>query len=293
MKRAILALCMLLTAAPAMADDACKLKTVASLPLTVQSNRSFVPISVGGQPLQMLVDTGGLISTISPKTAESLGLELRTMPTSHVRVAGGLDIQYYVRAQNVVIGGLATPNFQFLVQPPRLGEGFNGSIGPDILAAFDADFDFGGGKLNLFSPDHCPGRVTYWTDGDVARLPFTLSETRQIHVNMQLDGKELKVLIDTGASHSVLSLDAASSLFGISEADPALKYIGRVNNKMKGWSYPFKALSFGGITVNNPEIIVTDDETRTNTIGMDVLGKLHMYIAYKERAIYLTPADAH
>jgi hypothetical protein len=28
-------------------------------------------------------------------------------------------------------------------------------------------------------------------------------------------------------------------------------------------------------------------------LGMDVLSKLHLYIAYKERKIYLTAAGAH
>jgi hypothetical protein len=76
----------------------------------------------------------------------------------------------------------------------------------------------------------------------------------------------------------------------------------------------FKTISFGDVTVTNPHIVVIPDiiglhdpenSNRTDslvkrvdddlgpdlTIGMDVLKKLHIYIATKEDKLYITAAD--
>jgi hypothetical protein len=73
-------------------------------------------------------------------------------------------------------------------------------------------------------------------------------------------------------------------------------------------------LSFGGITVSNPHMVIYpdlmgkrdyDNTTLTGSmiahaddgmqdellIGMDVLRQLHVYIAYGEQKLYITPPD--
>jgi len=65
---------------------------------------------------------------------------------------------------------------------------------------------------------------------------------------------------------------------------------------LKTFAYPFKSIDFQGVAVINPHILVLgrQDFPLTNLIlGIDVLRNLHMYISYKERKIYLTPATAH
>ena len=64
---------------------------------------------------------------------------------------------------------------------------------------------------------------------------------------------------------------------------------------------------FTGVAVSNPQLVVMPDLIRrrlSNAIsgeeshmpdiilGMDILRHLHVYVAYKERKLYISPADA-
>jgi hypothetical protein len=39
-----------------------------------------------------------------------------------------------------------------------------GILGMDFLSRFDIEPDVTKGKFNLYSQDHCPGQVVYWSD---------------------------------------------------------------------------------------------------------------------------------
>jgi hypothetical protein len=81
-------------------------------------------------------------------------------------------------------------------------------------------------------------------------------------------------------------------------------------------SAAFHSLSIGGVTFPNPSLFVMEDKMRELAkddvpvkdqnpagvtlahfphllLGLDAIRHLHVYIAYKERKIYVTAADAH
>ena len=87
------------------------------------------------------------------------------------------------------------------------------------------------------------------------------------------------------------------------------------DTSLKTYKHLFKTLAFGGVTVDNPELDLipnamgrdadraqlVGDRTKTEkdlldvpdvTIGMDVLRKLHIYMALKEEKLYITEASA-
>jgi ABC-type hemin transport system substrate-binding protein len=65
------------------------------------------------------------------------------------------------------------------------------------------------------------------------------------------------------------------------------------------YQYPFKSLTFSGVAVANPDIVLVSDRASKEygqpdlIIGMGILRQLHIYLAYHERNLYLTSADAH
>jgi len=251
-----------------------------------------VPMVVGGNTVSMLVDTGGIMSMLSEDTVKALNL--REEPASGFRMMqfGGLPITQYVTVNDVFLGGLRTLRRQFYVAPPGTLSG--GVLAPDAFILYDADFDFGGGKLNIVSPNHCPGRVVYWT-GDATAVDFQLDDMGHIRVPVQIDGKALIATLDTGATVSYLSLEVARLLFGITDKSPDLKEVGWMG-PARAYSYPFKTLTMQGLTVNNPAIrLAHESDTHVDQmiLGMDVLRQLHLYIAYRERRLYVSAANAH
>lgn len=177
----------------------------------------------------------------------------------------------------------------------------------------DIDLDFAAHRLRFISPDHCPGHVVYWDASVAAAIPMRIAQIGHIVIPVTLDGKEMETVIDTGAIQTSLNLRVARTRFGITTDSPDVVQRGEINHT-PGVTYHqhhFSTLSFEGVRIANPVINLIPDrlnsgvsepvgvETRIRQaatalpdlmIGMDVLSKLHVYIAYKERKLYVTPA---
>jgi predicted aspartyl protease len=291
-------------ALPAHADDTCHLIRIATVDMGIdEAGRLTVPMTVGGQDLTMLVDTGGIDTMLTDSVVKSQNLTKRRLNHVRVMMFGGTNVDSFAIAHDVVFGGLKAPTMNVLVVPDgRLPDGIGGLLAPDILRAYDDDFDFANAKFSLFSPDHCAADVVYWAK-DYAQIDMQLDQTGHILVPVTLDGKEIKFTFDTGAGRSDLDWDLAKDLFGIDEHSPGVTAIARSDGKTV-YKYAFKELTFGNpvtgaVTVHNPEITLTPSSVsrirggEVNLLGIGILRKLHLYIAYKERHLFVTPATAH
>jgi predicted aspartyl protease len=300
--RLLFALALVCIAAPAGAEESCVLKQAAKLDMTpIADGRFTIPMSVGGQTFPMLVDTGGLISMLTPQTVDVLQLHPAPFFNLNIRITqyGGYRIDHHVTAPDVAIGTMRAPRYDFLIMPAGgYPSDIGGLLAPDIMRAYDMDFDFANATLNFFYKDHCEGKVVYWTQGDIGEVQIRLDEVGHMTVPVTLDGKEIRATIDTGAANSVASLEEVESLFGLDEKSPDLKPLGRPDRPV--YRYPFKSLSFQSVSVSYPDIVlIPDRESKVGAsgpkmlLGMNVLRHLHLYIAYGEHKLYVTPATAH
>ncbi|MDR3526211.1 MAG: aspartyl protease family protein, partial [Rhizomicrobium sp.] len=276
---------------PASAADDCKLKRYLSLPMTIdEGGLVTVPFNVGGEQLNLMIDTGGVFSMVTDRTAARLKLRPQMMHFQWMTMYGGRTLDHFVEAP-IVIGSAVVPKRPFVLIPDdSLPVSDDGILSTDILGIFDIDFDFAASKVGLFVPHPCEGKAVYWPHSDFAEIPFKLDEGRHIKVKVMLDGKEVNAIIDTGASRSVMSLETAIELFKLDAK--ALQ----ANHDR----HEFKTLQLNGVTVNNPNIIlIPDDKSKIlggyrepeMLVGISVLRQLHMLIAFKERNIYVTPAS--
>lgn len=282
------------TAGAQQAQD-CQLRAMAMLEMqTMPDGRVTIPVQVEGHDYRLMINTGGYINTLSPQLVKEQGYEPERSP-GVLRGMGTRRLDHYVTVKDFVIGRSHGKNFKFFV------DGFNtifddGTLAPQILAAYDVDLDFAHGKLNLFSSDHCPGQVTYWTKNGAAVVPIQIQALTQVRIPVTIDGKEIMAMVDTGSSTSYISMRAAKRYLGIDEKDPALKSRGNVAiNGMVApvYTYAFQTLNFGDVKVSHPQIqIVTDKVWSENdlVLGIGILRQLHLYIAYKEKKMYITPA---
>jgi hypothetical protein len=178
------------------------------------------------------------------------------------------------------------------------------------MQRFDVEFDFTGSKFNLFSQDHCKGKVVYWARhyavlpfrndmrwlSDTTSLPSNGHDIDHIVLDATLDGKVVRVLVDTGSATSWMTLDTAHRLFGLDTA--ALTPIGSAKNERETlYTYPFETLDLQSVSVHSPTIILKADRLQDPNapdlyLGMTVLRRLHLYVAYGEKRIFVTRADA-
>jgi hypothetical protein len=284
------------------AEGNCELSQIIKLDMKVlRDGRVSVPMTIGGQPVAMLVDTGGLLSMLTPPTVAALDLRPQIIPLSRIRQYGGFVVDHYVTAHDISLGGMNGRKFDFLVMPEHgYPPGVGGLLAPDIMRNYDADFDFANGAFKLFSPEHCEGQVVYWTHDPYGAVEYRPNDFGQMSVLVTLDGHEIRAMIDTGASRSVVSLETIEDDFNIDEKNPDLRLMpGAVPDRPR-YHYPFKTLSLQSITVNNPDLVILPDEQSKLTmgeprmlLGINVLRQLHLYIAYHEHTLYVTPASAH
>ncbi len=288
--------------APAVAEESCNLTRMASVDMnTNYIDGVVVPMTIVGQTVDMVVDTGGVLTSLRDTTADRLGLNtLRS--AIELRVFGGAHVDRYTVANEVDLGGLKAHGMPFVIFPHdvMMGAELGGTIAPDVLTQYDVDFDFANAKFNLFSRNHCPGKVVYWTTGPYETVDIQIEPSGHITVAVELDGHSFKAIIDTGSTVSVLELGAARNSFSLADDDPSLKAMAGVGGKHV-WRYPFKTLTMQGITVNNPDIeLFSNDETHFANfnsprmiLGLSVLRQMHVYISYREHKMYLTSASAH
>lgn len=289
---------------PAAAEADCRLQRAAELNLeTTPHGDVYVKAAIGGQPVNLLIDTAAPFGLLMSRTVSDLHLESRLIDVERLRISmyGGQIFDHYTVTHSFQLGRLKSDNISFVILPgEHLRSTLDGTLAVDVLSAYDVELDFFNGKLNLFLQDHCPGQVVYWTQQPYASVLMRIDRNGHMSFPVTLDGKPEGVIIDTGSTTSVMSLDAARDLFGWNTDTEQLKAVNDDDSPEKRvYRYPFKTLTFDGITINNPDItLVPDTLSKWHghgsdiIIGVNTLRQLHVYIAYSEKRLYLTAADA-
>jgi predicted aspartyl protease len=308
-------------AAPAAAGAACAPMTILTSMEIVPdaAGRPMITALIGDKPTALLVDTGGALSSVTRRVVRELNLQTGASRLQLRNVRGEAENEE-ARLPSITLGRVRQEGAYFMVLPgsddpngPGIEE-FGGVLGGDMLRNVDVDLDFAANKLNLISQDHCPGNVVYWQAPSVAVVPITLDRWGHIFFRLQLDGRRLNAALDTGASTTVLNMDIARRTFRVNPDAPDVEKVGELTGGYTANIYRrrFKTLAFEGVTINDPMITLLPDmisgvnpgAPRTGSIirderaglpdlilGMDVLSEMHVYIAYKERKLYITAAS--
>jgi hypothetical protein len=193
---------------------------------------------------------------------------------------------------------------------------YAGELAQDMLQPYDVDVDFGAGQLKMYRKglnSQCLG-PSGWT-------PTTRTEMRNkgwhLHIPVILDGHSYDAIFDTGSRHTIMRLPAARRDFGLDADSPGMEPYPAINGDpfLNGSLHKFSKLSFGGITMDSPEVLVVPDIMNRNadrspmaenpvyhhnaglilpelSLGMDVLKHLHLYLAFGEQALYIAPDPA-
>jgi Aspartyl protease len=303
----------------------CSLGLMASLDMTMlPEGHVEVPLSLNGTTYQFMVDTAGIFSKISENAVKQLGLSETPTNMELYGVKGKLHLSA-VDVASLKLGNNEAKHFHLAVQGDEMfgGKKYDGVLAADLLTLFDVEFDFKGKKMNLFSQDHCPGKVVYWTQAGYAEIPFRLTAgplgqgNNHIVLTMALDGHDVTTDFDTGSNTTWLGRRTASQIFSVDDKSTGVERVPGSPDSDPVYVKQFAQLKLGGVAVQSPVIEIlpdrSDDAFRMEhseksrddpiygarlehedlTLGMNVISKLHVYIAYKERKLYVTAPDAH
>ena len=298
---------------PARADETCTLRKIAGVKARLDNgNKVLIAAKLGEAPVWFQLDTGAEFSIIRRAVADRLGIPVRDTP-NHVYSAAGKDVSDQARVPSLTLGEAVSRDEVFWVYPGG-SDGTDdypvGLFGADYMQNYDVEIDLAGGMVNLFSQDHCKGKVVYWAKEYFA-LPIHVDREGRITLAAELDGEDLTALLDTGAWSSALEQSVAAHRMGITTDSPNMVRAGTAGdgqgNTLPFWKFPFKTLKLNGVTIHNPDIAVAAIIGTRNIgmgvhmkdvlpydmlLGMNLLSKFHLYIAYREEMIYYTLATA-
>ncbi len=164
--------------------------------------------------------------------------------------------------------------------------------------------------------------TTQLATGDRSRTGYHsyIEREKKVYVPVTLDGKEFPALISTGAQESTMPAATAKFQFGVTYDSPGSTVVQPSPDSDPSHAifvHVFPTLTFDTVTVTNAHFVVYPDmtgardpnnSTRTDmrikrvddnintgagiSIGMDVLRRLRLFIAFSEKKLYITPATA-
>lgn len=201
--------------------NSCKLTELASLPLRLDTAGGLtVPASIEGHEKYLLIDTAGVYNLMTHSAVEELSLS-RVALNPKLRLflgASGKSLNRVAIAHSFKLGNLIADKVPFIEMPDDAMPSENaGTLAPVVLANYDLEIDPGGGKLNLFSQQHCRGEVVYWTHSAYSAIPFRLDSYKHIITAVVLDGRKLSATLDTGSSHSWVQAESLNGLVGFGD----------------------------------------------------------------------------
>ena len=296
----------------------CGLKRYASIDLAVGANSYLlVPVTMQGTRAYMVLNMASAFSNVTEGAITSLSLVTKPV-TNRVEVRdGGRLIKQVATATTFLLGEVQFKNADFLVLPNwsfssdvATDAPIVGFIGMDVLGQFDIELDAAHRKMNLFSQDHCPGHTVYWS-AKYDSVPIRFGVLGEFYFPMELDGKKLEATLATSRPMTILHTDATRKLYNFDSHSPDIETETDSSGRTTA-HYRAMKLSGEGIEIINARISLVDPNPTANchlgsragaasyegcfgmhplALGQNVIGKLHIYIATKEKVLYFTPAN--
>lgn len=294
LRTALMGICLLL-ANQAWAGS-CKLMSYGTLQVTMVGEKPMTIAKINGVNRRFILDTGAFFNMLSRADALSLGLQLQPAPFGlQVAGVGGSAYVQLTRVNDFGILGTTIKHVLFIVGGTDIGHGL---LGANLLDAADLEIDLANGKTTLFKPSDCKkDSLAYWTKGgnyNVAKIESAEREnSRRTFLNVIIDGKKVRAVLDSGAASTVLSREAAKRI-GIDLDGPDVKTgkrtFGIGARTVKTWTVPIATFSVGTETIQHSQMQVIDGHLGDTDmlLGVDFLLAHHVYIANSQGKMYFT-----
>jgi tetratricopeptide (TPR) repeat protein/predicted aspartyl protease len=290
----------LATLLPFASYAACK-RSAAELPVTIQGTRPAIDAKFNGQDVKLLVDSGSSRSMINSAVVEQYKLTAGPAPIGSVlHGAGGNITPSIATVKTFTVANVNVRNVEFLVTGGAAGGGAGiGLIGQDFLGNWDVEYDLANGMIRLMKDEDCrKGFLAYWVKPGE---PYTTIDIQKISpeepVTMgsaYVNGIKVRVIFDTGAALSVLTLKAAERA-GVKIDSPGVEagglFHGGGRNSMKTYIAPFDSFKFeDGEEIKHARLRIADFNSGVTDmlLGADFFLSHRIFVANSQNKLYFT-----
>jgi tetratricopeptide (TPR) repeat protein/predicted aspartyl protease len=285
------------------AEPACRIAQWAQLQVTMRGTQPIVHALINGADATFIVDSGAFFNTMTPAAAAQFKLTRRMAPIGfYVEGVGGEAADAdLATVREFTILGVKFPNVLFVVAGNDFGS-VAGLLGQNFFRVADTEYDLANGAIRMMHPGECKSvGLAYWaTSASYSQIDIEPMTDRQVHImgDVYLNGKKIRAMFDTGASSSVISLEAAKSA-GITPSSegvvPAGDSFGVGEHLVHKWIAPFHSFKIGDEEIRNVRVHISDigelGGTRTRAqmlLGADFFLSHRIYVAKGRSKLYFT-----
>lgn len=284
---------------PANSMAACKLTRLIELPVTMVDSKPIVAAKINGVDAAFVADSGAFYSMLSAANAAALKLKTyATPPGLRVMGIGGETSVSLAKVKVFTLAGIAIPNVEFLVGGGEVGGGV-GVLGQNVFRVGDVEYDLAHGVIRVMREEDCgKANLAYWArgTGDTVSL-MDIQPTTPLSANTVgsavINGVKIRVIFDTGASTSYLSLHAAKRA-GISVDSPGVKYAGESRgvgrSLIQTWIAPVASFRIGDEEIRNTHLRISEAliESADMLVGADFFLSHRIYVSTKHNQLFFT-----
>jgi Aspartyl protease len=210
----LLALLAYVLASVPTAHAACRVDLMSTVPIDLVDAHILVTVQVNDVNATFILDTGAERTLMGDDVVRRLGLARDGWVASTVRGLGGYEQRPNALPRSLRLGGVTlrrrTVNGDTSVTVGPLpmaevkGRTIAGLLGRDFLSPFDLDVDLPGGRMLLYDVRGCTTGFLPWTT-PYAAIPATTPIGAALVLQVLVDGRPLRALLDTGASASLIA----------------------------------------------------------------------------------------
>jgi predicted aspartyl protease len=276
--------------------DTCGVRPRAVIPIEMRGDIPLMHATIKGKPATLVLDTGAVGVALTEQAMERFGLRRDGNAVMVGGGVGGTSRNFAGRMEEFRIGDLPVPDHRVSVLPAASGIARSGLVdglfGVSVLSVFEVELDMPHGVVTLYGGKLCRDTTAPpWAAGAEV-VAAEQSELGRFLVPVELDGRKLTALLDTGASVTVLSTDVANAL-GVTqamlEAGPRRSLAGTGPAIAAAWVHRFGRLRFANQDYVGPWLIVSARAAPKvdMIIGADYLAHRRIWLSYARKLVFI------
>jgi hypothetical protein len=288
------------------ATGQCKLETLADVDITMREAGPLIPASVDGHPVWLILQVENGITRFYPAAVQALGLPTETVPHGVDALQSEQRVKATASIHSFNIGALRLKKQYAWVDPTKESEALQviegrtllGALSLDALWHYDFELDPAHDKMIFYAPNHCGVRAVYWP-GTVQRLDVQVEAMGDFFFAAEINGKSVDARISVATQWTYLRADVAHQLFG-TDIDASELAVSRLvagplslsDTHIRLAQTSHKMTYCKALTDERPTGAAGFNDCLSGgtplTLGLDVVGKLRMFFAVRDQAIYFT-----
>ncbi len=298
-------------AIPAAAGSACTNTPAGSMPVRLNGDQAFVPLTVNRSKLNLLLDTADFVTSLTPGAARRLSLPRSSGSSVQMSGIAGTYQAPVVEAADVQYLGHHVNNLPFAVLPEgefAPSEHSDGLFGANFLSAYNVEIDFAGKLMRFYgASSNCDWSGPGWT-ANATPVPATDVGYHVLLIPIRVNGIAMNALIDTGSEDTSITARAASAL-GVTPAATRHDEIvdehglGDTSSRM----HHFRSITIGSTTFNSPVLAIDNGPSILQSarvsaamqalpsshrgldviLGANFLFKKKIYLAYQQHEVFI------